>query len=144
MFGYLSDFERTIAAVDQLRQRMGRSYGNGDARVYDAGSGWPRISAYDTKDALVLVAEVPGLTEKDLDITLEKDVLTLSGERKWNAPEGFQPPAPTRFSRSFSLPERVNVDGLNAELKDGVLTIRLPRVPEAQPRKVQIKTAASA
>jgi HSP20 family protein len=144
MFGYLSDFERTIAAMDHLRQRMGRSSGNGDARVYDAGTGWPRISAYDTKDALVLVAEVPGLTEKDLEVTLEKDVLTLAGERKWNAPEGFQAPAPSRFSRSFTLPERLNTDGLTAELKDGVLTVRLPKSPEVQPRKVQIKTTASA
>jgi HSP20 family protein len=135
MFGYLSDFERSIAAMDQLRQR----------RRYDASASWPRTSAYETKEALIMVAEVPGLTEKDLEITLEKDVLTLSGERKSNVPEGILPPSqPARFSRSFTLPERLATEGLTAELKDGVLTVRLPKAPEAQPRKIQIKTAAAA
>jgi HSP20 family protein len=135
MFGYhLSDFERTIAAMDHLRRG-----------VYDAGPSWPRTSAYETKEALIVVAEVPGLTEKDLEITLEKHVLTLAGERKSNVPEGVLPQRqPARFSRSFALPERLDTEGLTAELKDGVLTVRLPKVPEAQPRKIAIKTAAAA
>jgi len=140
MFGYaISDFERTFGAMDELRQRLGRT--NGHALTTDGS--WPRTSVYETKDALVLMVEVPGLTDKDLDVTLKDEVLTLSGERKLTVPEGAQvlrqELRPAHFSRSFALPFPVVADGLAAELKDGVLTVRLPKVPEEQPRRVPIK-----
>jgi HSP20 family protein len=145
MFGYpLSDFERTFSAMDELRQRLGRVFGDVDTREFSPDASWPRTSVYDTKDALLLVAEVPGMTEKDLEITLKEDVLTLAGERKLTLPEGHQvhrqERRPARFSRSFTLPNRLAADGLSAELKDGILTVRLPKVPDEQPRKIQIKT----
>ncbi len=143
MWGYrFSDLDRTLAAVDGLR-RMGRVFVDVDTRGPATGNAWPRTNVYETKDALVVVAEVPGLTEKDLEVTIDKRVLTLSGERKLNLPEGLLEQAPERqperFSRSFTLPERIATDGLTAELKDGVLTVRLPKVPEEQPRKIAIK-----
>jgi HSP20 family protein len=139
MLGYLTDIERTMAAVNELRQRRGRLFFDVDARVR-TDAGWPRTSAYDTPDAMILVAEVPGLTEKDLDITVKEDVLTISAERKELGPEGVGLHRPA-FSRSFALPERMATDGLTAELKDGILTVRLPKAPEAQPRKIQVKAA---
>jgi HSP20 family protein len=142
MWGYhFSDLDRTLAAVDGLR-RMGRVFVNLDTRG-QADDGWPRTSVYETKDALVVVAEVPGLTEKDLEVTLDKRVLTLSGARKLNAPEELLGQAearqPERFSRSFTVPDRIATEGLTADLKDGLLTVRLPKVPEVQPRKIPIK-----
>ena len=91
----------------------------------------------------MFVAEVPGVSEKDLDVTLKEDVFTLSGERKPRIPEGYQGPRrerPARFSRSFTLPYRTADQGLSAELKDGILTVRLPKVPEVQPRRIPIKS----
>ena len=72
MLGYLNDFERTLAAVNELRQRRGRLFVDVDARAR-AEAAWPRTSAYDTPEALILVAEVPGLTDKDLDITVKDE-----------------------------------------------------------------------
>jgi HSP20 family protein len=147
MLGYpLSDFERTFNAMDELRQRLGRVvFGDVDARAFSPDTSWPRTSVYETKEALVLVAEVPGLTEKDLEITLKDDVLTLAGARKLAAPEGYQVHRQerrgTRFERSFTLPYHLDTERLGAELKDGILTVTLPKVPEVQPRKIQIKTA---
>ncbi len=145
MLGYpLSDFERTFSAMDELRQRLGRVFGDVDAREFSPDTSWPRTSVYETNDALLLVAEVPGLTEKELEITLKEEVLTLAGERKLTVPAGFQvhrqERRPARFSRSFTLPYRVAADGLAADLKDGILTVRLPKVPDEQPRRVPIKT----
>jgi HSP20 family protein len=144
MLGYaFSDFERTFNEMDQLRQRLGRVFGDVDTREFSPDTTWPRTSVYETKDALVLVAEVPGLNEKDLEITLKEDVLTLAGERKLNVPDGYQvhrqERRPARFSRSFTVAHRLASEGLTAELKDGVLTVRLPKQPEEQPRKIQIK-----
>ena len=146
MFGYaISDFERSFGAMDELRQRLGRAFGDTNGHAFTADNTWPRTSVYETPDALLFVAEVPGLTDKDLDVTLKDDVLTLSGERKVAPPEGAQvlrqEQRPTRFARSFALPFPVVADGLTAELKDGILNVRLPKVPEVQPRRVPIKVS---
>jgi HSP20 family protein len=138
MLGYLNDFERTWAALNGLRQGRGRLF-DVDAR-FRSDAGWPRTTAYDTPEALLLVAEVPGLTEKDLDITVKEGVLTISAEQKELGPEGLGLHRPA-FSRSFSLPERMATDALTAELKDGILTVRVPKAPEAQPRKIAVKAA---
>lgn len=138
MFGYLSELERelgaTFAAMDQLRRRT--ETGASDQF-------WPRTSVYENEGGLTLVADVPGLRDGDIQLALDKDVLTFSGERKLAVPEGHvvhrQERRPARFQRSFTLPYKVNVDAMSAELKDGVLTVRLPKAPEAQPRKIPVK-----
>jgi HSP20 family protein len=131
MLGYLSDLERTFSTV----------FGQLDAAA-ESGT-WPRTSVYDAGANLVVVAEVPGFKDKDLEVTLEKDVLTLSGQRQLAIPEGKivhrQERRGTRFSRRFLLPVKVNAEALVAEVKDGVLTITLPKAPEAQARKIAVK-----
>ena len=144
MFGYLSDFDRTFAAMEELRQRVERTLGgDSGADVFATDTGWPRTSVYDNGEALILVADVPGLKEKDIEVSLDNDVLTLSGERRTDVPQGYtvhrQERRPARFSRSFTLPVKVNVEGLTAEMKDGILTVKLPKAPEAQPRKIPVR-----
>jgi HSP20 family protein len=149
MFGYLSDFERTFAAMDELRRQVSRGYAAGSdaGDVFTSDTAWPRTSVYDTGEALFVVADVPGVTDKELEISLNpesgRDVLTLSGERKLEVPDGHvvhrQERRAARFSRSFALPYKVDGNALGAELKDGVLTVKLPKAPEAQPRKITVK-----
>jgi HSP20 family protein len=149
MFGYLSDFERTFAAMDELRRRLSRgSVAEADAGdVFTSDTAWPRTSVYDTGEALFVVADVPGLRDTDIEISLNpegaRDVLTLAGERKLEVPEGHvvhrQERRSARFSRSFALPYKVDGNALGAELKDGVLTVKLPKAAEAQPRKIQVQ-----
>jgi HSP20 family protein len=143
MLGYWSDIERTFSTVDELRRRMEHMLGNVDAAALATDTNWPRTSVYDTKDALLVVADLPGTKDSDLDITLKQDELTLAGERKVPVPQGHQVHRQerrgTRFSRTFTLPTKVDADALTAELKDGVLTVRLPKVPEVQPRKISVK-----
>jgi len=143
MLGYWSDLERTFSTVDELRRRMEHMLGNVDAAALNSDTNWPRTSVYDAGDALVLVADLPGIKESELELTLKQDELTLAGERKVAVPQGHtvhrQERRGTRFSRTFTLPTKVDADTLNAELKDGVLTVRLPKVPEVQPRKITVK-----
>jgi HSP20 family protein len=145
MLGYFSDFDRTFAAMEELRRRVERTLsGNeGNADAFATDTGWPRTSVYDTGQALQVVADVPGLREKDVEVSLDNDVLTLQGERRTDLPEGYQvhrqERRPARFSRSFTLPFKVNVDQLSAQLQDGILTITLPKAPEAQPRKIAVR-----
>jgi HSP20 family protein len=149
MFGYLSDFERTFAAMDELRRRLSRGpVAEADAGdVFTSDTAWPRTSVYDTGEALLVVADVPGVRDTDIEISLNpegaRDLLTLAGERKLEVPEGHlvhrQERRSARFSRSFALPYKVDGNALGAELKDGVLTVKLPKAPEAQARKIQVQ-----
>jgi HSP20 family protein len=91
----------------------------------------------------VLEADLPGLGEKDVQLTIHQDVLTLSGERKQDVPQGWfvhrQERAPLKFSQSFTLPVKVDPEKSSATMKNGVLTITLAKAAEAQPRAITVK-----
>jgi HSP20 family protein len=144
------DFDRDFAAFDELRRRMDRLFQDFDSGRWTVGDrpglatqAWPRANLYDTGSEILLVAEVPGLGQKDVQISATQDVLTLSGERKADAPEGYsvhrKERSAVRFSRSFALPCRINVEKTSATVKNGVLTVVLAKAPEAQPRQITVK-----
>jgi HSP20 family protein len=120
-------------------------------RVFDedgpvpAGGAWPAVDVHDTGAALRVVAEVPGIREKDLQLTVNQDVLTLSGERPVETPEGSsvhrQERPALKFSRSFALPCRIDLEKVSARLAHGVLTITLPRAADSQPRQIAVKAS---
>jgi HSP20 family protein len=106
--------------------------------------GWvPPVDIQETEDAYRLHAELPGLTKEDIDITLENNVLRLSGERKFEKEvkkESFHRVERTygTFSRAFALPQQVNSEGVQASFANGVLTITVPKAEQAKPRKIAI------
>jgi HSP20 family protein len=109
----------------------------------------PSFEVRETKDAYVFKADVPGVAEKDIDVQLHGDVLTIAGERKRETvAEGERlvtaERASGRFSRAFSLPEGTDGEHVTADVKDGVLTLRVPKKPEVQPRRIAIGGAAKA
>jgi HSP20 family protein len=131
--------------MDRLSQAMTRLF---DTTYEDNGRAasvtWsPAIDVTEDKEKIVLSADLPGIAEKDVDIQIEKDVLTLRGERKLDrATEGehyrrFER-ASGSFTRSFTLPPTVDVERVSASLKEGVLTLTLPKKPEAQPKKISV------
>jgi HSP20 family protein len=146
MLRQLGDFDRTLSMLDELRRRMDRMWEDWD--VDDApgelssAQAWPRVNVYDNGAQLVLKADVPGVNEKDLQVSLNQGTLSISGERKNDAPEGYvvhrKERAAVKFSRAFSVPVPVDPDKTTAVIKDGVLTISLAKAPEAQPRKIGI------
>lgn len=106
----------------------------------------PVVDIQEDKDALVLRAEIPGIKADDVRIDVEKNVLTLHGERKLETKEGEGEyhrieRAYGTFTRSFVLPETVDADRVEAHLADGVLTLRLPKRPVEQPRRIAVKVS---
>jgi HSP20 family protein len=98
----------------------------------------------ETDDHFVLRADLPGMDESDIDLSLEENVLTLSGERKAEHEEqreGFYrlERAAGTFSRSLTLPEGVEGDAINATFDKGVLEVRIPKPEQRKPRKLQIQ-----
>jgi HSP20 family protein len=95
-------------------------------------------------DAFVVHADVPGMSAKDVHVDVEKNVLTIRGERKVEKEEGVGAYRRVErqygsFSRSFTLPETVDTDGISADLNDGVLELRLPKKEAPAPRSVSVK-----
>ena len=103
----------------------------------------PEIDVRATDEELLFVCDVPGLAREDLDVTLHEHVLTIKGARKLESGPGRQVllgRSYGSFARSFTLPSSLDEEKLSADLSDGVLTIRIPKVPKAKPFKVQIGT----
>jgi HSP20 family protein len=106
--------------------------------------GWvPPVDIQETEDAYKVLAELPGLTKDDINITLENNVLRLSGERKFEKEvqkESYHRIERTygTFSRAFSLPQQVSPEGVQAAFENGVLTITVPKAEQAKPRKISI------
>jgi len=150
MLTRFENFEHPFAAMDLLRRRMDRLFDEiqpGQEPGRDVERLWsgrfPRLSFTDTGAGLVLEADLPGLGEKDVQISIHQDVLTLRGERKEDAPPGAyvhrQERRPVRFSRSFALPCKVDPEKSTAVMKNGVLTLTLAKATEAQPRQIAVK-----
>jgi HSP20 family protein len=108
------------------------------------GESWkPPVDILEKDGNLILLVELPGVNEKDVDLKLEGTVLTIRGERKQNSEsegynfyqvESYYGP----FSRSFTLPETVDPDKISAQYKDGILGITLPQKPEVKPRSIKV------
>jgi HSP20 family protein len=109
----------------------------------------PTFEVRETKDAYVFKADVPGVPEKDLVIQMTGNVLSISGERKQDdvQKDGERTFAYERsygqFSRSFSLPDSADGERATADVKDGVLTLRVPKKPEVQARRIAVGTPAA-
>lgn len=136
-FQQLTDMQREFDRV------LGRTPHNGDK----AKTWLPVVDVEQAKDALVLRFDLPGIRREDVAIEVEGRTLTVSGERKEEKEEkheGYYSRERLigRFTRSFMLPENIDESKIEAKVKDGVLTVKIPRPAEQKPRKVEIKPAA--
>jgi HSP20 family protein len=104
----------------------------------------PSFDIRETPESYLFEADMPGIRREDLDINLTGNRLTLTGKReartrKDNETCFIAERSYGSFSRAFSLPDGVDPGKVSADLKDGVLTLIIPKVPEVQPRKIEIK-----
>lgn len=123
---------------DPFRSDLGASFGG--AGGYDFA---PRFDVKETKDGYLIKADLPGVKEEELSVSLTGNQLTVSGKREEeHRDEGERYYAMERsygtFARTFSLPDSVDGEHVTADLKDGILAIHIPKRPEAQPKKIAI------
>lgn len=103
----------------------------------------PPVDIQETEEGYKLHVELPGLTKEDINITLENNVLRLTGERKFERDakkESYHRIERTygTFTRAFALPSQVNAEGVQAAFENGVLTLTVPKAEAAKPRKIEI------
>lgn len=101
----------------------------------------PAIDVRANADEISIHCDVPGLKHEDLDVSIEAGTLTIRGHRRYEGSESdrvWLGRSYGAFSRSFTLPDHVDAEKMTAELADGVLTIRVPKLAQAKPRRVQV------
>jgi HSP20 family protein len=131
--------------LDALSSRLNQVFGGDMPSPANGGTWMPAVNVEESGDELVLTAEVPGMTAEDIDIELENNILTLRGEKSFESTEGEDDKryhvwerSYGSFLRSFTLPRTVRAEEIKAEYNSGILTIRMPKAPEAKSRKIQI------
>lgn len=133
---------RRRSSLDEVRREMDRLFYDFNRDLWPAG---PELRLVENESELVIRAELPGVAEKDLEITLERGTLTIRGERKDEPPRGYtavrRERRSMRFSHSYSLPARVDSEKATAMLEDGVLVLTLPKAEESKPRQIPVATA---
>jgi len=103
----------------------------------------PRVDIHEEKDRFVVLADVPGVDPKDIDITAENGVLTVRGERRSQKREtdnGYErvERVSGTFLRRFTLPKGANTESIKAKQTNGVLEVTIPKTPAVQPRRISI------
>jgi len=131
---------------EEIRQVFDRFLGDGEGDQSNVvTSQWvPRVDIREDADRFVILADIPGVDPKDIEIHMEKGILTLRGERSAEKrEEGERYSRVERshgtFYRRFALPDSANADGIPASGKLGVLQIDIPKKPETTPRRIQVQ-----
>ena len=135
---------RDVSDIQSEVNRLFDSFFGRPGQVSGVERVWtPAVDMYETKDELVVVAELPGLNEKDIHLSITGDVLTLRGERAWS--QEVKQESHYRgerwfgkFERTLPLPISVQADKVKAGYRDGVLTVKLPKVEEIKAKEIKI------
>ena len=142
----LQPFVGAFSELNRLQDEMDRFFLNGSApRRSLSPTGFPPINVWEDDDHLLVESEMPGLELEDLEIFVADNKLTIKGERKSPSMDGMRSLRQERgfgsFQREFSLPERIDGEQVGAELRNGVLTITLPKRPEVKPRRIAVRAS---
>ena len=138
------------ADFDVLANRMHRAFSDSGLGNLTHGANWvPPVSVEERGDEILLTAELPGTAEDSVEITLENNVLTISGEKRESREEGeasgkyhLVERSFGAFRRSFTLPRTIRGEGITADFDNGLLLVRMPKAEEALSRKIEVSGRA--
>ncbi len=143
-------YPRELAGVQDEFERMFRNFlgsgvAGGESAPATAGAWSPALDVEENEDAFVLHVELPGIEPEDVEVSLEENVLTVTGERRFyeeRETEGFRRIERRfgRFHRAVRLPDRVDPDRVEANYNNGLLSVTVPKAEEARPRRIQVRS----
>jgi len=123
----------------RLNREMNRVLSGGRTR----NDYWPEVNVYANENEYMVAARIPGIEKDNLSISLKDNSLKLTGERKYEENAGvnyhLRERKTGKFERNFLLDEKVDADKITAEVKNGILLIKVPKSPETKPVKIEIK-----
>lgn len=140
-FEALQSLRRLNSVLDEAFGSLQREDGGAITAAWS-----PVCDVFEEKEAVKIVAEVPGVPPEDVKISLENNVLTIRGEKKQQAEERNErvhryERSYGAFERSFALPSTVDPDKIQAGYQNGVLTVTVPKAEKARPREIQVKVS---
>ena len=136
--------------LESLREEMNRLLDGslaGFAGNVGLFGGWsPTVDVFQDKENVYVKAELPGMKKEEIEITFQEGMLTIAGERKQESEvregESFRSERFFgKFHRSMSMPTKVDVEKIKAAYKDGILTVELPKAPEAKAKQIDVKVS---
>jgi HSP20 family protein len=142
------DVPRTLNDLFTTRRDIDRVFDQFFGKAGTMTGPWmPMVDIRETKDAIEVVAELPGMRPEEVEVSVENNILSISGEKKQELAESGDGAdyhlierRCGRFERSFTLPRTVDADKIAARVEHGLLTITLPKAEAAKPRRVEIRT----
>jgi HSP20 family protein len=137
-------FRDLVSVRDEMNKLFDDFFGRLPMRMEEMERMWaPNVDVSETKDDIIVIAEIPGMTKDDIKVTLHENILTLSGEKQQEKEEKETnyhrvERSYGSFSRSFDLPTKVQFDKIKANYQDGILKITLPKSEEVKPKEIPI------
>jgi HSP20 family protein len=132
-----------MAARQELQVQKKRELEKTEEATIPARVFLPTADIYETRDALTVILEMPGVAKGNVDVRVEDGVLNVEGRLDLSKYQGLQPLYTEynigHYSRSFQLSSKIDQNAIGAEFKDGVLSLRLPKVEEAKPRSIEVR-----
>lgn len=105
----------------------------------------PAVDIFENSDGITLIADMPGVSRERLQLRVERDSLVIEGAAQLEMPEGMEAlyadVRSTRYRRSFALSTELDTEHIDGNLKDGVLTVRIPKRAELRPRRIEVQTS---
>lgn len=139
-------FRDLLSIQSEINRLFGRTYGNDVGETAGRGDWAPSFDVYETPDKFTVLVELPGMTTDQVDITVEDGVLAISGERKFY--DSVQEESFHRIERRFGafqrkivLPQQCDVNKVQATMNNGLLTIDVPKVETARPKRIEVTAA---
>ena len=132
-----------MAARQELQVQKKRELEKTEEATIPARVFLPTADIYETQDAPTVILEMPGVAKGNVDVRVEDGVLNVEGRLDLSKYQGLQPLYTEynigHYSRSFQLSSKIDQNAIGAEFKDGVLSLRLPKVEEAKPRSIEVR-----
>lgn len=133
-----------MADKQELEVQQKREVEKGQEATTPTRAFMPNADIFETEDALTVVLEMPGVDRENIDVSVENGLLTVEGRIDFGKYEGLQPVYSEYnvgpYRRSFRLSSRVDQDKISAEMRDGVITLVLPKAEQAKPHRIEVKS----
>ena len=138
---------RPFSLLDQLQREMGSVFNTPALETSFSTEEWtPAVDIKENENSFVIHADLPGVKSEDIDVTAENGVLTIKGSRESNKEEEKDNYRRIErfsgsFMRRFTLPEKADLDNINAITKDGVLELTIPKSAESKSKRIEVKSS---
>jgi HSP20 family protein len=131
--------------TDKTEMTKGSEKSSSQAQPSAAPALRPPVDIYEDAEGITIEADMPGVSKDRLNLQVDGNTLLIEGEAAINLPEGvealYADVRVTHYSRSFTLSNELETEKIDASLKDGVLTLRIPKHPDQRPRKIEVRVA---